>query len=99
MRKTLACAAAAVLCWLALGPRDAAPARPGAAPKSGGIVKEPPAAPRPATAGQTGDRYVPTPAEVEESYRRAQQLAGKLTGRVYKAKVTPHWFDNNTRFW
>jgi dipeptidyl aminopeptidase/acylaminoacyl peptidase len=42
-------------------------------------------------------KYVPTTDELREGYRRAGQT-GPL-GRVYKDRVTPHWFQENTRFW
>src|SRR6185436_957535 len=28
-----------------------------------------------------------------------QRRSSTSTGRVYKDRVTPHWFSNNTRFW
>jgi dipeptidyl aminopeptidase/acylaminoacyl peptidase len=37
--------------------------------------------------------------DLNKAYARAAQLAGQTKGRVFKATVTPHWFDNNTRFW
>jgi WD40 repeat protein len=43
-------------------------------------------------------KYVPTP----EQLRKGDQQAGPRTaprGRVYKDRVTPHWFADNTRFW
>jgi dipeptidyl aminopeptidase/acylaminoacyl peptidase len=43
--------------------------------------------------------FKPDPAALEVSAQRAGQLAGKLQGRVFKAKVTPHWFADNTKFW
>src|SRR5687767_15815307 len=29
----------------------------------------------------------------------AQQRQRAPLDRVYKARITPHWFENNTRFW
>jgi dipeptidyl aminopeptidase/acylaminoacyl peptidase len=43
--------------------------------------------------------FKPDPEELRVSAQRAGQLAGKLQGRVFKAKVTPHWFADNTKFW
>ena len=39
------------------------------------------------------EKYVPSP-EVLQRRRPPDQ-----TGRVYKTRITPHWFANNTRFW
>jgi dipeptidyl aminopeptidase/acylaminoacyl peptidase len=36
---------------------------------------------------------------MREAYKRASQLAIQTQGKVFKATITPHWFDNNTRFW
>jgi dipeptidyl aminopeptidase/acylaminoacyl peptidase len=47
-------------------------------------------------------RYVPTTAELQEAYQRAQTPgadATRLAGKVYKTRITPHWFHDNTRFW
>src|ERR1700756_4090380 len=33
-----------------------------------------------------------------EAYRRSQ-TSGQSRARVYKAQITPHWFQDNTRFW
>src|SRR5437763_1857989 len=46
----------------------------------------------------TRERYTPTADELREAYRRAPRF-GRAGGRVYKDRITPHWFDNNTRFW
>src|SRR5262245_2275812 len=54
----------------------------------------PPAAARPASA-----RYVPDAQELRQAYKRAAQVAERTKGRVFKAKVEPHWLDNNSRFW
>ncbi len=43
-------------------------------------------------------RFAFGPDELRASYQRAAQ-GGRSSGEVYKAKVTPHWFGNNTRFW
>jgi dipeptidyl aminopeptidase/acylaminoacyl peptidase len=37
--------------------------------------------------------------DMRKAYERAGQLAAQTKGKVFKASVTPHWFDNNTRFW
>ncbi len=42
--------------------------------------------------------YVPTPQELREAYQ-ASARRFRAEGRVYKGQITPHWFDNNTRFW
>lgn len=34
-----------------------------------------------------------------EDYRRAVSLAERTDGKVYKQKVTPHWFDGGNQFW
>ena len=41
--------------------------------------------------------YTPTPEELQAAFQRAQQPPGKA--RVYKDRITPHWFANETRFW
>src|SRR5262249_40613448 len=33
------------------------------------------------------------------AYERAKGLAARSQGKVFKATLTPHWFDNGTRFW
>jgi dipeptidyl aminopeptidase/acylaminoacyl peptidase len=42
-------------------------------------------------------RYSPTPEELQASYQRAR--ATRLPGGVYKMRIEPHWFHDNTRFW
>jgi dipeptidyl aminopeptidase/acylaminoacyl peptidase len=37
--------------------------------------------------------------DVRKAYERARGLAAQVRGKVFKATITPHWFDNNTRFW
>jgi dipeptidyl aminopeptidase/acylaminoacyl peptidase len=37
--------------------------------------------------------------DIRSAYERAAQLFGRSKGRVFKTSITPHWFDNNTRFW
>src|SRR2546421_98321 len=32
-------------------------------------------------------------------YERAEALPRLAQGKVFKARVTPHWFANGTRFW
>jgi dipeptidyl aminopeptidase/acylaminoacyl peptidase len=43
-------------------------------------------------------KYVPTPEQLRKGYQRAGGRA-RSRGRIYKARVTPHWFAGNTRFW
>jgi hypothetical protein len=43
-------------------------------------------------------RYTPTAEELQASYQQAQRQ-GRPSGRVYKSRITPHWFQDNTRFW
>src|SRR5205823_3034472 len=43
-------------------------------------------------------RFVPTAAELEAALQRRQRSDASAS-RVYKAQITPHWFDNNRRFW
>jgi dipeptidyl aminopeptidase/acylaminoacyl peptidase len=43
------------------------------------------------------EKYAPTPEELQASYQRAQ--ATRPAGGVYKTRVEPHWFHDNTRFW
>ncbi len=45
--------------------------------------------------GAALEKYVPTPEQLREAYQRGP--AGR--GRVYKDRVTPHWFAENKRFW
>jgi dipeptidyl aminopeptidase/acylaminoacyl peptidase len=62
-----------------------------------------PAQARPASAPAPAEKltvtFKPDPQELRVSAQRAGQLAGKLQGRVFKAKVTPNWFADNTKFW
>jgi dipeptidyl aminopeptidase/acylaminoacyl peptidase len=44
------------------------------------------------------EKYVPTPDQLREAYQRSAQSARPL-GKVYKAQIALHWFQNNTRFW
>jgi dipeptidyl aminopeptidase/acylaminoacyl peptidase len=50
----------------------------------------------PANAGP--EKYVPSPEELRKGYERAARPPGPK-GRVYKDRIVPHWFANNTRFW
>jgi dipeptidyl aminopeptidase/acylaminoacyl peptidase len=40
------------------------------------------------------EKYVPTPEQLRQGERRSRPR-----GRVYKDRITPHWFAHNTRFW
>ena len=42
---------------------------------------------------------VATSQGTKADYERANQLRKRSSGKVYKQKVDPHWFDNNRRFW
>jgi dipeptidyl aminopeptidase/acylaminoacyl peptidase len=44
------------------------------------------------------EEYAPTAEEPREAYQRPQRF-GQGDTRVYKTQITPHWFQNNTRFW
>ncbi len=35
----------------------------------------------------------------KSDYERADQLGGLVQGKVFKARVTPHWLEGNSRFW
>ena len=35
----------------------------------------------------------------KSDYERADKLGGLVQGKVFKAKVTPHWLEGNSRFW
>jgi dipeptidyl aminopeptidase/acylaminoacyl peptidase len=48
--------------------------------------------------GATGTGNVDT-LDLNKAYARAAKLAEQAKGRVFKSTITPHWFDNNTRFW
>lgn len=37
--------------------------------------------------------------DLRKAYERAKGLAAQTKGKIFKATLTPHWFDNNTRFW
>src|ERR1043166_3249983 len=37
--------------------------------------------------------------DIAKAYGRAKGLLAQTKGKVFKATITPHWFDNNTRFW
>ncbi|HZT79667.1 MAG TPA: DPP IV N-terminal domain-containing protein, partial [Gemmataceae bacterium] len=43
-------------------------------------------------------RYRPDPQELRRGYERASR-AGAPVGRVYKMRLAPNWFHDNTRFW
>src|SRR5438270_13012281 len=43
------------------------------------------------------EKYVPTAEELRQGYRGGQRPGP--AGRVYKDRLTPHWFAGNTRFW
>src|SRR5262245_1447506 len=42
-------------------------------------------------------KYVPTEEELAAAYQRTQRRP--MTGGIYKGRVEPHWFQDNTRFW
>jgi dipeptidyl aminopeptidase/acylaminoacyl peptidase len=44
------------------------------------------------------DRYVPTPEELKAAYQRLQR-SNRARPQVHKSQVTPHWFQDSTRFW
>jgi dipeptidyl aminopeptidase/acylaminoacyl peptidase len=44
------------------------------------------------------EKYVPTPEQLREGYRFANQR-NPSRGKVYKDRITAHWFANNARFW
>ena len=37
--------------------------------------------------------------DVREDYARADRLRDRTQGKVFRDRVTPHWFSNNDRFW
>jgi Tol biopolymer transport system component/dienelactone hydrolase len=37
--------------------------------------------------------------DIQKAYERSTGLAAQTKNRVFKATMTPHWFQNNTRFW
>ncbi|MCI0379415.1 MAG: S9 family peptidase [Gemmataceae bacterium] len=37
--------------------------------------------------------------DIQKAYQRAERLAAQTKGRVFKDKITPHWFGDKTRFW
>src|SRR5262249_13121624 len=43
-------------------------------------------------------RYVPTSEELNAGYQRLQRSQRQRVP-VYKSRIAPHWFDDNTRFW
>lgn len=43
-------------------------------------------------------RYVPTPDEVADNYRRSQTI-GQAAGAVYKATFTPNWLKEGEKLW
>jgi dipeptidyl aminopeptidase/acylaminoacyl peptidase len=103
------CLTAAGLCFAVTrfaGPRpDTAAAPPRVAPErwrdayhvADGIVLT-----RPHPDGndqQPGDPGQVDALDVPKAYARAEQLGAQVKGKVFKATVTPHWFQNNTRFW
>src|SRR6266851_8109193 len=59
--------------------------------------QQPSSIPSPAPSGASElPKYAPSPEELQASYQR--ERPGPVAG-VYKAQITPHWFQNNTRFW
>ena len=73
-------------------------------PAAGAPAKRPAAAPTPPPLPTPPEqvrleKYSPTTQEIQVSAQRAARLAAQTQGRVFKAKVTPHWFDKNTKFW
>src|SRR5947209_17815764 len=46
----------------------------------------------------TMEKYVPSAQELQAAYQRLARRGRGPTG-VYKDKITPHWFQNNRRFW
>ena len=42
-------------------------------------------------------KYSPSADELREAYQRAAQV--RTDTRVYKLRITPHWFADNQRFW
>jgi dipeptidyl aminopeptidase/acylaminoacyl peptidase len=53
--------------------------------------------PTPTTQSTRLESYVPSREELAQAYQRSSQPGGR--GRVFKGQITPHWFQNNTRFW
>jgi dipeptidyl aminopeptidase/acylaminoacyl peptidase len=49
--------------------------------------------PRPGQAGKVDTL------DIAGAYERARNLAAQTQGKVFKATLTPHWFEGNTRFW
>src|SRR5690348_11331185 len=41
-------------------------------------------------------RHVPTAEQLRAAYRRPPR---QPSGQVYKARIAPHWFHHDTRFW
>jgi dienelactone hydrolase len=37
--------------------------------------------------------------DIQKAYERANRLSTQAKDRVFKTSITPHWFDNNARFW
>lgn len=37
--------------------------------------------------------------DIAKAYDRAGRLFAETKGKTFKTTITPHWFDNNTRFW
>jgi len=59
-------------------------------------------APTEAEAKPTAEMIVPSPSvkpASELSPQQRRRSRGSSVPGVYKAQVTPHWFQNNTRFW
>src|SRR5262249_24495548 len=44
------------------------------------------------------EKYTPTAEQLREAYQRTQR-SGQSGARVYKTRIAPNWFQNNTRFW
>jgi dipeptidyl aminopeptidase/acylaminoacyl peptidase len=43
-------------------------------------------------------RYVPTTEELRAGYEQSER-ANQLRPRIYKDRISPHWFHDNHRFW
>jgi dipeptidyl aminopeptidase/acylaminoacyl peptidase len=49
--------------------------------------------------GAPGDVGMVDALDIGKAYERAEKLFAQTKGKVFRATVTPHWFDNNRCFW
>jgi dipeptidyl aminopeptidase/acylaminoacyl peptidase len=44
-------------------------------------------------------KYAPSAQELKDAYERADKFGSATAGKVFKERIAPHWFANDTCFW